>query len=298
MADISLMLARRGTLADLERLQSEGYLFDLKVDGVRCMARVDRGAVLLRSRSGEDITACYPEVTEQLGAQLPSGLWVLDGELAVSDERGRPSWPLTHKRAAQRSKYAQAAAALPVTFHVFDLLHAGLADISRQPFRERRELLDQQFPPGRIVTPVLHTRNGEALWKAVVEHQLEGVIAKRPAAAYKGGRSRDWLKIKRTSTVTCLVGGYEPGEGTRAATFGALYLFLLDDNRKLQPVGKVGSGFSDFELTQITAAMHDPPLIIEVEYLDVSPDGQLRQPVFQRIRKDAAIADCTTDQLT
>ena len=295
-----MMLAARGTVDDVERLTSQGYLFDLKIDGVRCVAEVDGGVVRLTSRSGADMTRRYPEVSSALAAACPEGRLVLDGEIAVNDDRGLPSWPLTHKRDAQQSRVSRWAESLPATYYAFDILELDAVDMRRWAFGNRRQVLveETQRWASPTLQPVLHSTDGPALWAVVCEHRMEGVIAKRPGAAYHPGRSRDWVKIKRTSTVSCLVGGFDPGEGSRSSTFGALHLYLLDQDQALVPVGKVGSGFSDRELVKVMRALHHPPVIVEVEHLDVSPDGQLRQPVFNRLRDDLRATDCTLDQLS
>lgn len=292
------MLAQRGRVEDdLAPLGEAGYLFDLKIDGVRCLATVEDGQVTLVSRAGVTFTYQYPDVVAALRT-LPPGRWVLDGEIAVSDERGLPSWPLTAKRNSQVRNTSGWAAKLPATYHVFDLLEHDGQDLRPWALGNRRHVLREalaEVDPG--VRAVLSSYDGQAMWQVVVEHHLEGVVAKRPGSPYRNGRSSDWVKIKRTQTVTCLVGGYDPGEGHRADTFGALHLYLISHEGLLVQVGKVGSGFSNREVDQVMHALHHTPLVVEVEYLDVSPDGLLRQPVFQRIRSDVTVADCTLDQL-
>lgn len=299
-----MMLAQRGSIEDLDRLQAAGYIFDLKIDGVRCMAEIDNGTVHLTSRSGTPMDHRYPEVVRALAEACPTGRLVLDGEIAVDGPDGLPSWPLTHKRDAQQSAIKRWAEQLPGVFHIFDLLeHAG-EDIRTWPMARRRmavEALAGRWPQWTRahLRTVLHSHDGQALWDVVATHRLEGVVAKKPTAPYRDHkRTREWVKIKRLQTTTCLVGGMDPGEGARAATFGALHLYLLDGEHQLVPVGKVGSGFSQRELEDVSRRLGQPPLIVEVEHLDVSPDGQLRQPVFQRVRHDATALDCTLEQLT
>jgi len=292
-----MMLATRGRAEDIARLQIEGYLFDLKIDGVRAQADIVDGQVTLTSRRGVTCTFQYPEVVERLRGLFPTGRWTFDGEIAVNDDRGLPSWPLTHRRNAQVRNTSGWAAKLPATYYVFDVLEQNSINVTRWSLASRRQVLVEELPHTGTVRPVLHSTDGLALWDVVQQNRMEGMVAKRPGSAYRAGRSQDWVKIKRTQTVTCLVGGYDPGEGSRASTFGALHLYLIEGD-VLKPVGKVGSGFSKTEIADVMQRLHQPPLIVEVEYLDVSPDGMLRQPVFQRLRTDARIADCTTAQLS
>lgn len=293
-----LMLAQRGKPDAIPFLQARGFLWDLKVDGIRCCTRIEGGEVCMWSRGGENITHRFPEVAAALQATFGVGTWEFDGELAVNDERGLPSWPLTHKR---QSRGARAAGSLPATYHVFDLLRASAGgsdgvDLRQYGFAARRDMLEAILEPGQVVMPVLHSHDGEALWKVIEEHRLEGMVAKRSDHTYRPGRSGDWVKIKRTSTLSALVGGFDEGTGARQSTFGALHLYLLD-GEDLVPIGRVGSGFSERDLRQVVELMQKPPLVVEVQYLDLSPDGQLRQPVFLRIRRDQGIGDCTMEQL-
>lgn len=293
---MNVMLAQRGKVEDLPTLARDGYLFDLKIDGVRCIAKVEDGEVVLLSRKDTDITARYPEIVGAL--RQVQGRFVLDGEIAVCDVDGLPSWELTHKRDAQVRQIDRWARHMPATLFVFDILqHQGI-DIRRRPWTARRHLVEDLTERWQQehVKATINSAAGDALWSVVCEHQLEGVVAKRADAAYHSGRSRDWVKIKRTHTVTCLVGGFDPGEGSRADTFGALHLFLLNDEQALVPVGRVGSGFSFADLKRVKGLLSKPPLMVEVEYLDVR-SGVLRQPVFRGVRTDVDVADCTMTQL-
>lgn len=292
-----MMLATRGRREDLAQLQREGYLFDLKIDGVRAQADIIDGKVTLRSRAEVTCTFQYPEIVAALAEMFPIGRWTFDGEIAVNDERGLPSWPLTHKRNAQVKHTSGWAAKLPAVFYVFDVLEQNSISVRRWSLTNRRQVIDQEISKKGTVRPVLSSTNGAALWAVVEEHNLEGLVAKRPGSGYSSGRSQDWVKIKRTQTVTCLVGGYDRGDGSRALTFGALHLYLVDADERLVRVGNVGSGFSDKEVQEVMHGLHHPPLIVEVEYLDVSPGGLLRQPVFQKIRNDVHVQDCMLDQL-
>lgn len=294
-----MMLASRGTPADIERLQRAGYLFDLKIDGVRCEAVIEAGVVTLTSRKGENITPTYPEVVDALfDAFGHSGQRVvLDGEVTVLGKDGFPSFLLTSKRNAQVSpaKALAWSTLLPAKFYAFDLLEFGGNSLRKLAFSERRQALELHLPAPLTPTPC--SPDGAALWVQVKERDLEGLIAKRPASHYKEGRSADWVKIKNTQTVTALVGGIEPGDGSRQDTFGALLLYVLDEDQALVPIGKVGSGFSDRTIKQVMQRLHTPPLIVEVKYLTFE-SGLLREPVFLRLRTDAALTDCTLDQLT
>lgn len=292
-----LMLATRGSPDDIKPLQDKGYLFDMKIDGIRCLATISDGRVALTSRTGVTITECYPEIEQALKDTRLTDI-ELDGEISIFDERGLPSWPLTHARNAKGARFEHWAQAMPAHLMVFDVLSLGQRNLRGWAYANRRQVLQQEAAGwGDVVQPTLMSPDGEALWALVEAHRLEGMIAKRPEAPYRPGRQRDWVKIKRMNTVSCLVGGYDPGQGARASTFGALHLYLLDDSEALVRVGNVGSGFSNRDLREVMQGLHTPPLVVEVKYLDVSPDGLLRQPVFERIRTDIGVTECTLNQL-
>lgn len=295
---MDVMLAQRGEVKDLPALASAGYLFDLKIDGVRALVTIDGTDITIKSRRGEDITGKYPEVVGALREQGEQRV-VLDCEIAVCDNRGLPSWERTHKRDAQVNRIARWAAHMPATLFVFDCLQYRGIDMRSRPFaarRERVETLTAAWDTPRLQA-VLHGVTEAAMWAVVSDFDLEGLVAKRADSPYRPGRSRDWIKIKRTRTATCLVGGFDPGEGSRADTFGALHLYLLDEHQELVPVGRVGSGFTFADLKRVKNLLGRPPLMVDVEYLDVR-SGVLRQPVFRGVRDDIDVADCTMTQLT
>lgn len=292
-----MMLATRGDVEDIARLQEDGWLFDLKIDGVRCVATIDAGKVTLSSRSDSDITSRYPEVVAALQAAFPTQRVVLDGEMAVCGDDGYPSWAHTMKRNAQVRKAAYWAEHLPARFYAFDILEVEGQSLRGHGYANRRQILEAELsgaPPQLQLTPM--TADGEALWALVEDRDLEGLVAKRPDSQYRDGRSPNWVKVKRVRTVTCAVGGFDEGTGDRASTFGALHLYLLDEDELVQ-VGKVGSGFSEFELRKVVKALDNPPVIVEVEYLDYNGEA-LRQPVFKRLRSDADLSECSISQLT
>jgi bifunctional non-homologous end joining protein LigD len=302
----SFMLAERGDRRDLDELAARGFWFDLKIDGIRALVTVDaRGrhgppAVSMTSRNGLDLTGRYPELVTALEQVVPpsSGVLVLDAEIAVPGPDGLPSWPLTHLRTAQRSPRAASAAEVPAAvLYVFDLLRAGAGDMTSVPLRERRAVLEAQagsWPDRITVTPL--SDDPAVLWELVLEHRLEGIIAKHPQSRYVAGRSRDWVKVKAVQTASCLVGGVEwAPDGLREPR--SLKLFLVDASGDLVPVGKASAGVSAAIRPALLAGIHEPPLIVEVEYTQVTPGRVLRNPVVRAVRTDLDVLDCSTDQL-
>ncbi len=214
---MEFMLAERGRHEDLGKLAATGYVFDLKIDGIRAFVRTDgTPAVVMTSRNDLDLTARFPELVTALRALNTPGV-TLDAEIAVPDSSGLPSWPLTQRRTAQRSAPGRMALDLPAVLYVFDVLELDGTDTTTWPFRQRRAALEELATrwDGRLSTTVC-SPDPWSLWQLVREHHLEGLIAKRGDSRYHRGRSRDWIKIKATQTLSALVGGVEwaGAEGT------------------------------------------------------------------------------------
>jgi ATP-dependent DNA ligase len=253
-------------------------------------------------RRGADITWRYPDVVETLEIAGPARA-VLDCEIVVMS-RGVPDFAGIHQRDAQGSPGAAKALAkkLPATLAPFDVLSDRGAITELLPYIDRREALEKIVAlmpmDGVLLAPI--SPSGRALWQVVNNLGLEGLIAKRADSRYQRRRSQDWIKIKATKRVSVLVGGYDPGSGDRADTFSNLHMKLVGQDGQLVAVGKVGSGFSDRAARQIKELLvhHKHPIVIDVEYLEVTPHGSLRMPVFKGLRTDVDALSCTTDQLT
>jgi bifunctional non-homologous end joining protein LigD len=278
-----------------------GWLFEPKWDGVRAILTDDGDRVSLRSRRGNDMTDRYPEVTA--GMEIPV---VLDGEIVVLDADGSPSFERLQQRGGRFSPGV--GEAHPVTLVVFDILHLGERSLVAEPLEHRLEALGGlSLPPSLVRTDPIAAA-GLELWEAVTARNLEGVVAKRRGSVYRPGvRSEDWRKISNVLTARLVVGGFTPGGGGRAATFGSLLVGLWDDGR-LRWAGSVGTGFSDAELGAIRDALdhqrrddspfHDdeglpvdavwvePSLVAAVGYRNWTAAGRLRQPRFRGFTDD------------
>ena len=134
------MLAQRGEVGDLPRLRERGYVFDLKVDGVRALVTCDHDRLTLVSRNDKQFAARFPELIQPL-ERLRERSVVLDCEIAVPDRRGLPSWPLTQRRTARQSGAGRVEPHLRARLYVFDLLRLDGLDTTAHTFAERRELL-------------------------------------------------------------------------------------------------------------------------------------------------------------
>jgi bifunctional non-homologous end joining protein LigD len=174
---------------------SPEWLYEIKFDGYRCLARVQDGAVELRTKAGTDCTAWYPELGEAL-SQVPGGPHVIDAEACVLDHIGRSDFNRLHERAMRRRWYAGSDA---VTLCAFDLLFENGRNLMGLPLAQRKARLQRlvQGLPGVLFVSDLPAQ-AELFAQAVEPLSLEGIVAKRRASAYSPGlRSSDWIKIKR-----------------------------------------------------------------------------------------------------
>jgi bifunctional non-homologous end joining protein LigD len=173
----------------------DGWLFELKHDGFRTLARSGTRVQLL-SRWGRSMTAQFPETAAAL-ARLPDA--VLDGELVVPTAEGRSDFEeLRRRNLLQRPRMiAEAAARRPAVLVLFDVLRIARDDLRERPLFERRQALHAHIPPLPGVQIIEHVeKHGEPLFRAIVDGDHEGIVAKRIDAPYRAGPRDSWRKIK------------------------------------------------------------------------------------------------------
>jgi DNA ligase D-like protein (predicted ligase) len=304
---LPVMLA---TLTD-ERFSDPEWIFERKLDGVRCLARrTAHGEVRLVSRSGQNMTRTYPEIAEAVATQSDTDL-IVDGEVVAFDG-ARTSFERLQGRLGLTDPDAARATGIPVYYYLFDLLHLAGNDIRRLPLLTRKRLLRGALTftdPLRFTT---HRRQaGEEAFRAACARGDEGVIAKRSAAPYTAGRSRDWLKFKCVRDQEFVIGGWTDPQGSRTA-FGAL-LLGYHDGAALVYAGKVGTGFNDMLLRSLGGRLERleqdhspfdrgrvrergvhwarPELVAQIGFTEWTRDGMLRHPRFQGLRTDKAASD-------
>ncbi|HWI06421.1 MAG TPA: DNA ligase D, partial [Solirubrobacteraceae bacterium] len=303
---LSPMLAKaaRGLPAD-----DEHWAYEIKWDGVRATAYSEPGRLRFESRNHNDVTHSYPEL-KALNRALSSHRAILDGEIVAFDDDGRPSFG----RLQGRMHVASEAAAKrrvkdsPVAYLVFDLLWLDGHSLMELPYEERRARLKELELQGPYwQTPDHVVGNGAAVLDASRASGLEGVIAKRLDSPYlPGRRSPCWLKVKNVLREDVVIGGWTPGEGKRRSRIGALLVGVAEDGR-LRYAGRVGTGFTEAELTFLAKTLEerpdspfggDPPLprgavfvqptrVAEVEFTEWTSDGVMRHPSYKGLREEA-----------
>lgn len=313
LTELRPMLASPTTQAEQRRLAREvvpggPWAVEMKWDGMRvlCATNPDTDRIEVRTRSGADVTAAFPELRALLEAvPVPA---VLDGEVVALGPTGAPDFGLLQSRLGLDD--APPPGSVPVGLLVFDVLEASGSDLTSLPYDARREALTTVLTPtgGIAISDVVDLPWDEALATSR-ELGLEGLVLKRRTSTYQAGRrSRDWRKVKHVEHADVLVVGWSPGEGDRASTLGSLLLAERDGDG-LRYVGRVGTGFRDAALRRLAATLTAdetsmPPLDdvpsdvardarwvahpvpAEVEHSGRTRTGSLRHPVWRGLRHD------------
>jgi bifunctional non-homologous end joining protein LigD len=290
--------------------RGEEWLFEVKWDGVRAIAFVERGEVRIQSRSGLRCERQYPELAV-IPHHVAASQAVLDGEIAVLDEKGVARFHLIQPRIANSdpNTIAHLVRSTPVVYFVFDLLYLDGYDLRNVSLSKRRELLRQVATPGAVLRiSEAFAGVGEEMLEAARENGLEGIVAKRASSRYESKRSREWLKIKIGNEQEFAIGGFTEPQGGREY-FGALVLGVYEEG-KLRWAGNVGTGFDQKTLASLHARLQPlvtrkcpfaerpkpdrgitwvkPELICQVKYANWTPDNRLRAPVFVGLRNDVS----------
>jgi bifunctional non-homologous end joining protein LigD len=274
-----------------------GWVYERKLDGIRCVAIKARRRVRLLSRNDLSLNGRFPEVAAALERDAATEL-VLDGEIVAFD-RGRTSFEALQQRGERR---------VSVFLYVFDVLHLAGHDTTALPLRARKALLRGALAFHGPVRFTPHRNEaGEALFRDACRKGWEGLIAKRADAPYVHGRSRDWLKFKCSAEQELVIGGFTAPKGSRM-DLGALLLGYYDDGR-FRYAGKVGTGFTRATLRDLagrlaplrrdsppfvdevrerTVTWVQPRLVAQIGFSEWTRDGRLRHPRFLGLRDDKA----------
>lgn len=279
------------------------WLFERKLDGVRCGASRQQGRVILVSRSGRRLNETYPELVDALETGGPDLL--LDGEV-VAFKGGQSSFELLQRRMQINNAERARGSGVSIYYYVFDLLEFDGQDLRGLALRERKAALRRAVNfkgPLRLTTH--RGGDGETAFREACERGWEGVIAKRSASRYVASRSRDWLKIKCSHAQELVIGGWTAPKGARQR-LGALLVGYWDAG-KLRYAGKVGTGFDQatlellgdelerrerssppFTASDVPRAAHwaEPELVAQIAFSEWTRDGKLRHPRYQGLRDD------------
>ncbi len=291
--------AMKAVLTD-ERFSDPEWVYERKLDGIRCIAIKAEQRVRLLSRNDLSLNGRFPDVAAALESDPVTDV-VLDGEV-VAFAGSRTSFEALQQRGERH---------VSIVYYVFDILHVEGHDVTALPWRARKALLKRALAfHGPVRLTPHRNRDGEALYREACQKGWEGLIAKRADAPYTHGRSRDWLKFKCGAEQELVIGGFTAPKGSRT-DLGALLLGYYDDD-KLRYAGKVGTGFTQATLRDLAQRLEPlvqtdkpfadelreravtwvrPQLVAQVGFSEWTRDGRLRHPRFLGLRDDKAASE-------
>ena len=283
--------AMKAVLTD-ERFSDPDWIYERKLDGIRCIAVRDGGKVKLWSRNDLSLNDRWPELAEALEKQ-PKERFAIDGEV-VALEHGQ-------------TRFGSLGKGKNIYLYVFDVLWLDGEDVRKQPLRERKRLLKDAIEFQDPVRWTAHrNEKGEAMYEEACRKGWEGVIAKRADSPYATSRSKDWLKFKCEMGQELVVGGYTAPRGSRT-DLGALLVGYYDGNKNLHYAGKVGTGFDRDTLRDLRQKLEplkrdtapfdevkafknvtwvEPRLVAQIGFSEWTGYGRLRHPRFLGLRID------------
>src|SRR6266508_5440808 len=293
--------------------QGDQWLHEIKLDGYRVLARIERGRARLLTRNGKDWSARFPGIAAA-AARLKVDRALLDGEIVALDEHGVSKFEkLQEALSRERSEH--------LVYFIFDVLHLDGRDLRAVPQVERKTLVARLLGSAR--TPIRYCEHvegqGGAFFDRACKLGLEGIVSKQKEAPYRSGRGSAWVKVKCASSQEFVIAGYTDPKGTRAG-FGALLLGVQDKAGGLTYAGRVGTGFdqrllkglltklkaleqpkSPFSKLPASAVTQDvhwvkPSLVADVAFTNWTRDGILRHPTFHGLREDKPAGEVVKEE--
>lgn len=286
---------------------SDEYIYELKLDGERCIAYLDRDKTILKNKRN---ILMLPKVLEL--AEIHKNVnvrCILDGELAVIKD-GRPDFFEIQKRSMMSNpvKIDMAAKKYPACFTAFDILYYENRQVTDLPLTERKELLQKAVisENGRFAVSRFIEKNGIQFYALAEQQELEGIVAKRKDSKYYfDKRTKDWIKIKYLQDDDFVVLGYVPKENSMNSIIlgqysngqlvykGHVTLGVGGEPfRRIKTLNKTDCPFSEIPKGNENAVWVTPELICTVKYMMKTESGGMRQPVFKGLREDKSPEEC------
>jgi bifunctional non-homologous end joining protein LigD len=297
-----------------------GWLYEIKFDGYRVMARIDRGKAKLITRGGHDWTARMQPLAAAIEALGIRSAW-LDGEVVVLDDDNVPDFNALQN--AFDSKGTDR-----ITCFLFDLPFHDGRDLRGVPLTSRRALLRELLQGkenDRVRLSEAFETDGASFLTSACAMKLEGIIAKRADAPYVCARTETWLKLKCSLRQEFVIGGFTLREGS-AAEVGSMMLGVHDERGVLRYAGNVGTGWDAKTGKRLLATLKkhevaaspfepgavkpgrwsrrrpggehwvEPTLVAEVSFTEWTPDGHVRHGKFHGLRDDKPAKSITREE--
>ena len=286
---------------------SDEYIYELKLDGERCIAYLDRDKTILKNKRNILMLPKVPELAEI--HKNVNVRCILDGELAVIKD-GRPDFFEIQKRSMMSNpvKIDMAAKKYPACFTAFDIMYYANRHVTDLPLTERKELLQKAVisENGRFAVSRFIEKNGIQFYALAEQQELEGIVAKRKDSKYYfDKRTKDWIKIKYLQDDDFVVLGYVPKENSMNSIIlgqysngqlvykGHVTLGVGGEPfRRIKTLNKTDCPFSEIPKGNENAVWVTPELGCTVKYMMKTESGDMRQPVFKGLREDKSPEEC------
>lgn len=290
-------------LDQVEPFDDENYIYELKLDGIRCLAYLDENTTILRNKRNKDVTSIYPELGNI--HKCAKEKCILDGELVIFKD-GKPDFYSLQSRSLKSDpfKIKLAANKLPVQFVAYDILYVDGERITDKSLMERKKLMTENLSESNDLSISRYIeKEGIAFFELAKKQGLEGIVAKKKDGKYYiGKRTREWVKIKVMQDEDLLVCGYQPDADGNVKDLVLGYY----DGDILKPRGKVYLGVSKEERNIIkkfaeshtlSKAVFDeyqgkgiiwlkPELVGTVQYMHITERGSMRQPIWKGLKME------------
>lgn len=285
-----------------EPFDDENYIYELKLDGIRCVAYIEPKSVTLQNKRYKDVTDIYPELSEI--RKCVKKRVILDGELVVLTD-GKPDFYALQRRSLMTDSFRKSLAAKknPVQFVAYDILYYNETDLTDKSLMERKEILSKAVTEGHNLSVSRWIeKNGVAFFELAKKENLEGIVAKKKDGLYFiGKRTSEWIKIKVMQDEDLLVLGFQPDENGKVKD---LILGYYDETGELKCRGKVYLGVSKAEQKIIAefakkntvkrpwfnkyknVVWLKPQLVGTAHFMHETESGGMRQPVWKGLRED------------
>ena len=293
-------------LCEAQPFDDADYLYELKLDGIRCIAYLGDQKVVLQNKRYQDVTARYPELHEMY--RCVRRRTILDGEL-VALKDGKPDFYALQRRSLMGNafKVSLAAKENPVQFIAYDILYYNGKDLTDLPLTERKKYLSEKVTEGYNLSISRYIeREDRAFFELAKREDLEGIVAKKKDGKYHiGRRTRDWVKIKVMQDEDLLICGYQPDEkggvkdlilgdhdeAGKLRCRGKVYLGISKEERKIiEAFAKQGSVSKPWFARYKNAVWLKPQLVGTVHFMHETQSGGMCQPVWKGLREDKILS--------